>query len=99
MRWINWQRTETDESKDFYGLKLLDPLEESQEDKEEREDVRTPHSVSVKRSGKRKVTELLEKPRTRRHEIPQLLLSSNTVTRIRGAAQRCPGGPNSPIKL
>ena len=53
----------------------------------------------VTHSGKRRVMELREKPRTRRHEVPQMLLSSDAVTRIQGAAQQCPGGPDSPIEL
>ena len=91
--------TETDKSKDFHGFKSPTPLEESQEDKEDHEGTRTPLSVSVTHSGKRRVMELQKKPRTRRHKVPQLLLSSDAVTRIRGAAQWCPGGLDSPIEL
>ena len=91
--------SETDKSEDFHRFKLPAPLEEFQEDEEDHEGIWTPLSVSVTHSGKRRVMELQKKPRTKRHKVPQLLLSSDAVTRIRGAAQWCPGGLDSPIEL
>ena len=92
-------RTEMDESKDFRGFRSPTPSEESHEDEEDHKETRAPLSVSVTHSGKMRVMELRGKPRTRRHEVLQMLLSSNALTRIQGAAQRCPSGPDSPIKL
>ena len=88
--------TETDKSEDFYGFKLPDPSGD-EEDGEVNEEVWIPLLVSVTRSEQRSVTELQDE-QCRRFIIPKLL-SSNAVTRIRGAAQWCPGGPNSPIEL
>ena len=87
------------ESEDFHGFRSPTPSELSHEDEEDHEETRAPLSVSVTRSGKRRVIELWGKPRTRRQEVPKMLLSSNAVTRIQGAAQRCPGGPDCPIEL
>ena len=70
-----------DDSEDFHRFKSSDPSIHSHKDKQ---DPRTPPplSVSVTRSGKRRVIALREQHMGRRYEAPRMLLSTDTITRI-----------------
>lgn len=104
---------DTDLVADKNQFNLPSPLELSWGDLEIPEELHAPLLVSVTRGGKRKVTGPVDKQRDKdpqtgashgrrrdkEWETPPELLTTGATMHIMGAAMKCPGTINNPIKL